>query len=50
MLGSSYVIGATRNEYLDTGALALIALTVAALAGHGLIRLVVGLARRGRRS
>lgn len=50
VMGSAYVIGATRNSYVDQAALVLIGLTVAGLAGHGLLRLVLAFIRRRRSS
>lgn len=46
ILSSSYVVGATRNQYLDWGVLGLAGLTVAGLAGHGLIRMLAAMLRR----
>ena len=50
VMGSAYVIGATRNSYVDQAALVLIGLTVAGLAGHGVLRLVLAFIRRRRSS
>lgn len=49
VLGTSYVIGATRNTYLDTLGLGLIGLTIAGIAGHAAIRILGALYRRGRK-
>lgn len=49
ILRSAYVVGATRNTYLDMAGLALIALTTAGVLGHGFIRILTGLWRRWRR-
>lgn len=46
ILSNSYVVGATRNRYLDWGVLGLAGLTVTGLAGHGIIRLLAALLRR----
>lgn len=50
ILGSAYVIGATRNQYLDWGILGLGALTVGGLGVHGAIRLFLAVIRRRRSS
>lgn len=50
ILGSAYVVGATRNVYLDWGMLGLGALTVGGLGIHGLIRVVLAAIRRRRSS
>lgn len=47
VMGDVYVIGATRNVYLDRLALWLIGLTAAGVALHGLLRILAGLFRRG---
>lgn len=47
MVGSAYVIGATRNTYLDLLGLGLVGLTIAGVGAHGLIRILGAL--RGRR-
>ncbi|HEY0885530.1 MAG TPA: cytochrome c3 family protein [Ramlibacter sp.] len=49
ILRDAYVVGAMRNTYLDTGMTVLLGLTVAALGGHGLIRILAALWRRTRR-
>jgi hypothetical protein len=49
ILRSAYVVGATRNTYLDIGGLALVGLTVAGVFGHGFIRILTGTWRRWRR-
>jgi predicted CXXCH cytochrome family protein len=46
ILSNSYVIGATRNYYLDWAVLGLAGLTIAGLLGHGAIRLLTALLRR----
>jgi hypothetical protein len=46
ILGSAYVIGATRNTYLDLFGLGLVGLTMAGVGGHGLIRILGALRRR----
>lgn len=46
ILGDSYVIGATRNPYLDFGGLALLGLTLAGVAGHAGLRILSALGRR----
>jgi len=48
ILRNAYVIGATRNSYLDLWGGFLLAGVVGAVAGHGLLRLFAGF-RRGRR-
>jgi hypothetical protein len=50
VMGSAYVIGATRNTYVDLAALWLVGLTAAGIAGHGAIRLLLALIRRRRSS
>jgi nitrate/TMAO reductase-like tetraheme cytochrome c subunit len=50
ILTSTYIIGATRNEYLDFAAMGLVGLTVAALALHGLLRILGHALRRSRRT
>lgn len=50
ILTDAYVIGATRNEYLDFAAIALVGLTVAALGLHGLMRVVGRMIVRRRRT
>jgi len=49
MLGSTYVVGATRNVYLDTVAVWLVALTGAGIAFHAVARIGFALSRRRRR-
>jgi hypothetical protein len=49
ILGDSYVIGATRNVYLDRLAYWLVALLLAALAMHGVVRVIGGLAHKRTR-
>lgn len=46
IVGSAYVIGATRNAYLDLFGLGLVGLTIAGVGGHGLIRILGALRRR----
>ncbi|MCP5443604.1 MAG: hypothetical protein H6968_11265 [Chromatiaceae bacterium] len=48
VLGEVYVIGATRNIYLDRLALWLVGLTAGGVALHGFLRILGGLFRRGR--
>ncbi|MEA3276010.1 MAG: cytochrome c3 family protein [Pseudomonadota bacterium] len=48
VLGDAYVIGATRNVYLDRLALWLVGVTLAGIAIHLGIRILAGLLRRGR--
>lgn len=50
MLGSTYVIGATRNVLIDKIVIALFGLTILGLLGHGALRIVMALFRRGRAS
>jgi hypothetical protein len=50
VLGDAYVIGATRNVYLDKLALWLTGLTLAAIGLHAGIRILSGLYRRWRKS
>jgi len=46
IVGDAYVIGATRNAYLDMFGLGLVGLTIAGVGGHGLIRILSALRRR----
>jgi hypothetical protein len=48
VLGNAYVIGATRNVYLDRLALWLVGAVLAAIAFHAAIRILAGLFRRRR--
>jgi predicted CXXCH cytochrome family protein len=48
VMGESYVIGATRNSYLDWLGLGLVGLTLAGVLGHGLIRIMIALRRRDK--
>lgn len=48
-LGSAYVIGATRNPWIDGGIIAAFAATILGLLAHGAIRLVAA-SLRGRKS
>lgn len=48
VMGESYVIGATRNTYLDLLGLGLVGLTFAGVVGHGVIRILIGLRRRDK--
>jgi hypothetical protein len=50
ILGDSYVIGATRNVYLDRLAYWLVVLLLAALSLHGVLRIIGSLMRRGKGS
>lgn len=47
-LPNAYVVGATRNPWLDTTMLSLAALTLAGVLGHGGLRILVSLWRRRR--
>lgn len=49
ILKSSYVIGATRNQFVDWGILGMIAATVGGLGLHGAIRVVMSILRRRNR-
>ena len=49
LLGNAYVIGATRNTYLDLFGLGLIGLTIAGIGGHATLRVLGALIRRGRK-
>lgn len=46
ILSDSYVIGATRNRYVDAGVIALAGLTAAGVLGHGVLRILASLRRR----
>ena len=46
ILGSAYVLGATRNVYVDWTIGALCAATILGLAGHGLMRFLLWARRR----
>lgn len=46
VLSNSYVVGATRNRYVDWGIIGLAVLTVGGVAGHGLLRILITLFRR----
>jgi predicted CXXCH cytochrome family protein len=48
VMGESYVIGATRNTYLDLLGLGMVGLTLAGVVGHGLIRFVIARRRRDK--
>ncbi len=48
ILGKSYVIGATRNFYLDTIGIGLIGLTFFGVLAHGLLRALSGLVTRDK--
>lgn len=48
ILSESYVVGATRNRYLDNTIIALAGLTILGLIGHGLVRLWTKMARRNK--
>lgn len=50
VLGSAYVIGATRNPLIDRAVIGLFGLTVLGLLGHGAVRIVMALIRRRRAS
>ena len=49
ILNGAYVVGATRNPILDTLSFIVFGLLVAGLAGHGLIRIITGSLRKGRK-
>jgi hypothetical protein len=49
ILNEAYVIGATRNRYLDAGFGLVAAAVVGGIALHGLARWVAALRRRRRR-
>jgi predicted CXXCH cytochrome family protein len=49
ILRNSYVIGAARNTYLDLASGLLVASTIGAVAGHGILRCLSGFWRRRRR-
>jgi predicted CXXCH cytochrome family protein len=49
VLTHAYVVGVTRNAYLDWGSLVLFLVLVAGLAGHGLLRYVGFLIRREKK-
>ena len=48
ILTNSYVVGATRNRWIDGAVLWLVAATVAGVMGHGLLRLALAGWRRRR--
>jgi predicted CXXCH cytochrome family protein len=50
ILRNAYVIGASRNTYLDRIGGLLVAGTIGAVAGHGLLRFITGCWRRRRRN
>jgi len=50
ILGSAYVVGATRNPTIDRVVIGLFGLTVLGLLGHGAVRIVMALIRRRRSS
>lgn len=49
ILTQAYVLGVTRNRYLDWASLALLLTVLAAIAGHGLIRIATRSLRQGRK-
>jgi len=49
ILTQAYVVGVTRNRYLDGASMILLAGVVVALAGHGLLRTLARRARKGRK-
>jgi len=49
ILNDAYVVGATRNPMLDTISFIIFGLLVAGLAGHGVIRIITGTLRKGRK-
>lgn len=50
ILGSSYVVGATRNPTLDFGLIVLFAATVVGVLGHGLVRIITTRLRRSKKN
>lgn len=48
VLNEAYVVGATRNAWIDTGTWLLTGLVLAGLAIHGLLRIIAGVVRKGR--
>lgn len=48
IVGSAYVIGATRNTYLDLFGLGLVGATLAGVVGHGIIRILIARRRRDK--
>jgi hypothetical protein len=49
ILSNSYVIGATRHPLLDQIVLGLIALTLVGVLGHGAVRFIAALRRKGEK-
>jgi hypothetical protein len=49
VLNEAYVVGATRNAWLELISFVVFGLLVAALAGHGLIRIIAYRRRKGRK-
>jgi len=49
ILRSAYVVGATRNTYVDTAGTWLLGLTVAGVLVHGVLRIFAALRRRRQR-
>lgn len=50
ILGSSYVVGATRNPTLDFGLIVLFGATVVGVLGHGLVRIITTRLRRSKKN
>lgn len=48
ILSNSYVIGATRNPWLDAFAMGLVALTLAGVLLHGAVRIFFAIRRKGK--
>jgi cytochrome c551/c552 len=49
ILSNSYVIGATRNPLLDNIVIGLVMLTLLGLLGHGAIRIIMAMRRKGQK-
>ena len=49
ILNEAYVVGATRNKWVDLGSAVVVGLLLAGLAGHGLIRIVTTQIRNRRK-
>ncbi len=49
ILNEAYVLGVTRNQWLDWASVAILALLVAGLGGHGLLRFASNMLRKGRK-
>lgn len=50
ILDNAYVIGATRNPSIDRAVISLFGITIAALLGHGALRIVLAFRRRRKSS